>query len=126
MTARPDVPDEWIDRIAAIVEAFPECVADRAWVGTRWRVRGSTVAHVFGGEDQLFRLIFRAEPGEVPAFENLGDPYFRTEWGATTVGIMLDERTDWDEVAELLTDSYCVQAPESLASQVERPGPASS
>ncbi|CAM5405042.1 YjbR protein OS=Tsukamurella paurometabola (strain ATCC 8368 / DSM / CCUG 35730 / CIP 100753/ JCM 10117 / KCTC 9821 / NBRC 16120 / NCIMB 702349 / NCTC 13040) OX=521096 GN=Tpau_1755 PE=4 SV=1 [Tsukamurella paurometabola] len=39
---------------------------------------------------------------------------------------MLDERTDWDEVAELLTDSYCVQAPESLASQVERPGPASS
>ncbi|ADG78373.1 MmcQ/YjbR family DNA-binding protein [Tsukamurella paurometabola] len=126
MTARPDVPDEWIDRIAAIVEAFPECVADRAWVGTRWRVRGSTVAHVFGGEDQLFRLIFRAEPGEVPAFENLGDPYFRTDWGATTVGIMLDERTDWDEVAELLTDSYCVQAPESLASQVERPGPASS
>jgi hypothetical protein len=122
VTDRPDVPDEWIDRIATILDAFPECVADRAWVGTRWRVRGSTVAHVFGGEDQLFRLIFRAEPGEVPAFENLGDPYFRTEWGATTVGIMIDDATDWDEVAELLTDSYCVQAPESLAAQVERPG----
>lgn len=122
MTDRPDVPDEWIDRIATILDAFPECVADRAWVGTRWRVRGSTVAHVFGGEDQLFRLIFRAEPGEVPAFENLGDPYFRTEWGATTVGIMIDDATDWDEVAELLTDSYCVQAPESLAAHVERPG----
>lgn len=90
-------------------------------MGTRWRVRGATVAHVFGGEDQLFRLIFRAEPGEVPAFENLGHPYFRTDWGATTVGILLDERTDWVEISELLTDSYCVQAPETLSAQVERP-----
>ncbi|WP_461165494.1 MmcQ/YjbR family DNA-binding protein [Tsukamurella serpentis] len=123
MTSRPDVPDEWIDRITAVLDAFPECVRDRAWVGTRWRVRGSTVAHVFGGEDQLFRLILRAEPGEVPAFENLGHPYFRTDWGANTVGIVIDADTDWDEVTELLTDSYCVQAPESLAALVERPDP---
>lgn len=121
MTTRPDVPDEWIDRLADVLEAFPECVADRAWVGTRWRVRGATVAHVFGGEDQQFRLVFRAEPGEVPAFENLGDPYFRVNWGESTVGIIVDENTDWDEVAELLTDSYCVQAPATLAEQVERP-----
>ncbi|GAB3126062.1 hypothetical protein GCM10027289_01280 [Tsukamurella serpentis] len=81
------------------------------------------MAHVFGGEDQLFRLILRAEPGEVPAFENLGHPYFRTDWGANTVGIVIDADTDWDEVTELLTDSYCVQAPESLAALVERPDP---
>ncbi|WP_019203363.1 MmcQ/YjbR family DNA-binding protein [Tsukamurella sp. 1534] len=123
MTARPDVPDEWIDRLGTILTAFPECTEERAWVGFRWRVRGSTVAHVFGGEDQLFRLIFRAEPGEVPAFENLGHPYFRVDWGESTVGIMVDEETDWDEVTELLTDSYCVQAPASLAALVERPEP---
>lgn len=121
MTARPDVPDEWIDRIGAILGAFPECTEDRAWVGFRWRVRGSTVAHVFGGEDQQFRLIFRAEPGEVPAFENLGHPYFRVDWGESTVGIIVDDETDWDEVAELLTDSYCVQAPTALSALVERP-----
>lgn len=119
---RPLVPEHWVLRLGRILGPLPRVQEENAWVGTRWRVGQATVAHVFGGEDQLFRLIFRAEPGEVPAFENLGDPYFRTEWGATTVGIMIDDATDWDEVAELLTDSYCVQAPESLAAHVERPG----
>ena len=31
--------------------------------------------------------------------------------------------TDWDELAELLTDSYCIQAPPALAEQVPRPSP---
>jgi hypothetical protein len=29
---------------------------------------------------------------------------------------------DWTEVAELLTESYCVQAPQKLVRQVRRPG----
>ena len=29
--------------------------------------------------------------------------------------------TDWTELAELLTDSYCLQAPAKLAARVERP-----
>ncbi|MBJ8347739.1 MmcQ/YjbR family DNA-binding protein [Antrihabitans sp. YC2-6] len=122
MAQRPDVPLEWLDRLRAIVERFPDCHEETAWVGTRWRVGSSTVAHVFGGEDQQFRIIFRAEPAEVPAFENLGAPYFKTEWGSTTVGMIIDDETDWDELTELLTDSYCVQAPAKLAEQVERPG----
>jgi hypothetical protein len=100
---------------------FPECVEEDAWTGVRWRVRGDTVAHVFGGEDQRLRIIFRAEPEEVTAFENLGDPYFKAEWGTNVVGILLDDRTDWSELAELLTDSYCIQAPERLAAAVDRP-----
>ena len=36
--------------------------------------------------------------------------------------MLLDADTDWDELAELLTDSYCVQAPRELAEQVSRPG----
>ena len=93
-----------------------------AWVGTRWRVGSATVAHVFGGEDGLFRLTFRAEPDEVMALAHLGDPYFKASWGSDVVGLLIDERTDWTELAELLTDSYCIQAPERLAAQVERPG----
>ena len=36
--------------------------------------------------------------------------------------MILDDDTDWDELAELLTDSYCIQAPAHLAEQVARPG----
>jgi hypothetical protein len=35
--------------------------------------------------------------------------------------MLLDEDTDWEELAELLTDSYCLQAPKSLAERVSRP-----
>ena len=91
-------------------------------MGVRWRVGNATVAHVFGGEDQRFRITFRAEADEVMAFEHLGGPCFRASWGRNVVGLLLDDATDWEELAELLTDSYCLQAPASLAAQVERPG----
>jgi hypothetical protein len=118
---RPLVPEDWVLRLDAIMSAFPGCDQEPAWVGTRWRVGSATVAHVFGGEDQLFRITFRAEPDEVVAFEHMGDPYFRTSWGGNVVGLLLDDRTDWTELAELLTDSYCLQAPAKLAAQVRRP-----
>ncbi len=101
---------------------MPDCDEESAWVGVRWRVGGDTVAHVFGGEDQLIRITFRAELDEVMAFEHLGEPYFRASWGRNVVGMILDERTDWTELAELLTDSFCLQAPARLADQVSRPG----
>ena len=87
----------------------------------RWRVGQATIAHVFGGEDGLFRITFRAELDEVMAFQHLGQPYFKASWGTNVVGIVLDDDTDWSELAELLTDSYCIQAPARLASQVDRP-----
>ncbi len=119
---RPEVPEAMLRRLRPVLAAFPECREEPAWVGTRWRVGSSTVAHVFGGEDQLFRIVFRAEPDEVMALEHLGSPYFRGGWGRNIVGLILDNDTDWDELAELLTDSYCVQAPASLAQRVSRPG----
>lgn len=69
----------------------------------------------------MFRIVFRAEAEEVMAFERLGEPHFRAGWGENVVGIELDESTDWEELAELLTDSYCIQAPARLASMVSRP-----
>jgi hypothetical protein len=122
MGERPEVPEAMVRRIGAILGDLPGCEEEAAWVGVRWRVGGDTVAHVFGGEDQLFRIVFRAEPDEVMAFEHLGEPYFRSAWGRNVVGMILDERTDWTELAELLTDSFCLQAPARLAALVERPG----
>ena len=101
-------------RLSALLEIYPRCREEDAWVGVRWRVGNATVAHVFGGEDQLFRIVFRAEPDEVMAFEHMGAPYFRTGWGRNVVGMLLDDATDWAELAELLLDSYCLQAPEHL------------
>jgi hypothetical protein len=118
---RPEVPVAWVERLRDLLD-FPECEEQAAWTGVAWRVGSATVAHVFGGEDQLFRITFRAEPGEVLAFEHLGPPYFRASWGRNVVGLLLDDDTDWEELSELLTDSYCLQAPATLAARVSRPG----
>ncbi|MGJ9421357.1 MmcQ/YjbR family DNA-binding protein [Aeromicrobium sp. CF3.5] len=121
MATRPDLPAAWIERIHAALDTCAECRREPAWTGVRWRVGNATVAHLFGGEDQRFRLVVRAELAEVMAFELQGDPYFRTPWGSNVVGLLLDDSTDWNEVAELVVDSYCVQAPPRLAALVDRP-----
>jgi len=118
---RPDVPEAMVRRIGAVLARLPECREEAAWVGVRWRIGNATVAHVFGGEDQRFRITFRAEPDEVMALEHLGPPYFRAGWGRNVVGLLVDEVTDWTELVELLTDSYCLQAPAALAAHVARP-----
>jgi hypothetical protein len=118
---RPEVPVEMVERLRAVLEPLPSVHEEAAWVGVRWRVGSATVAHVFGGEDQLFRITFRAEPDEVMAFQHMGAPYFKGEWGGNVVGMLLDDATDWVELGELLTDSYCLQAPVTLAAQVDRP-----
>lgn len=118
---RPDVPQAMLDRLRELVANLPECREEDAWVGIRWRVGAATVAHVFGGEDGLFRITFRGEPGEVMAFQHLGSPYFKADWGPNVIGMVVDEHTDWQELAELITDSYCLLAPAYLVDQVERP-----
>lgn len=114
---RPDVPQEWVDRIDGILRAFPGVRSEGAWVGVRWRAGSATIAHVFGGEDQLIRITFRGEGDEVAAFEHLGPPYFKVGWGENVIGIVLGAATDWQELTELLTDSHRVQTTRS-----HRPG----
>ncbi len=121
MAERPPVPEWMLARLRACVADLPGLREEDAWTGTCWRVGQATVAHVFGGEDQRFRITFRGEPDEVIAFEHLGGPYFRAGWGRNVIGLLLDEATDWQEVGELLTDSFCIQAPQHLAEQVLRP-----
>lgn len=121
MGERCEVPEEFVARIGRVLEALPECVQESAWTGTRWRVGLATVAHIFGGEDDQVRVIFRGEGDEVLAFEHLGPPYFRAGWGGNVIGLVLDDDTDWVEVGELVTDSYCLQAPDNLAARVARP-----
>ena len=52
---------------------------------------------------------------------NAGHPFFYAGWGRDVVGMVLEDATDWDEVAELLTESYCVLAPKKLVALVDRP-----
>ncbi|WP_193614690.1 MmcQ/YjbR family DNA-binding protein [Nocardioides lijunqiniae] len=124
-----------VRRLGEICLALPEAHEEDAWVGVRWRVRRRTFAHVClvrdgrpegyaraaGTDGPALVLVFRAESDEAATLGHLGPPYFRPDWWPTAAGLLIDGDTDWDEVAELLTDSYCVQAPRRLVALVDRP-----
>jgi predicted DNA-binding protein (MmcQ/YjbR family) len=120
-----DVPEEIEERLRAICLALPDAHEQVAWKGTRWMVRKKTFASVLGIDDaeglRSVLLAFRSEGDELEMFRHSGHPFLMLEWGRDAVGLVLDDNTDWDEVRELVTDSYCVMAPKKLAAQVDRP-----
>jgi len=115
---------------------LPEAYEEQAWVGTRWRVRGRTFAHVLvvdagwppaysraaGTKGPVTLMMFRSSGPELEVLRGAGHPFLAPVWRDDEVGMALDGEVDWDEVTELVTDSYCLQAPKALSRQVDRPG----
>ena len=141
VTGPGDVPPEILDRLRPVCLALPETYEQPAWIGVRWRIRQRTFAHVCSVDPAVKRVYSRAVPGDEPmvvmTFRAAGDeigglvaggpPFFKADWGTDVVVVVLDERSDWAEIAELLTDSYCLMAPKRLTAQVSGPpgiGPA--
>lgn len=137
VTEAAEPPDEIVAQVRAVCMGLPEAYEEKAWVGTRWRVRKRTFAHVLtidsgtprayaraaGSDGPLTVVTFTSAGPELEALANAGPPFFVARWGRVVVGMALDGDVDWDEVAELLTESYCVLAPRKLVELVDRPGP---
>ncbi len=114
---------------------LPGAYEELAWIGIRWRVRGRTFAHAYTVEPEnrtsharafatggpVCVVTFRVPADEVGGLVGSGAPFYRPGWGDNVVGMVLDAHTDWTEVAELLTDSFRVQAPKKLARLIDRP-----
>lgn len=67
-------------------------------------------------------MTFRSSGPELEVLGSAGPPFFRPRWAPNIVGMVLDAGADWDEVAELVTESYRVLAPKKLVGLIDRPG----
>ena len=122
-----DVPDEVIAGLRRICTALPDVGEEQAWAGRRWTVRRRTFAHVLtidSATGPTTVMTFRSSGPELDALRRVGHPFFRPGWGDNVVGMVLDGRTDWGEVGELVTESYCIMAPKKLVALVDRPAAA--
>ena len=104
-------------------------------MGTRWRIRNRTFAHAYpvdpdhqaanaraaATDEPICVLTFRSPGDEIAGLIGSGPPFYKPDWGADVVGMVLDDGVDWDEITELLTESYCVLAPKKLVALVDRP-----
>jgi len=135
MSRRPNVSADVLASLRGVCTKLPETYEEEAWVGTRWRIRKQTFAHVLmidagwppayakaaGSAGPLCVLTFRSKVAELNAHSYASDPFFRPRWWNDIVGMMLNERTDWNEVAYLIAESYRTMAPKKLADLMEAP-----
>lgn len=127
--------DDVLTALRRICDGLPETIEEPAWVGVRWKVRSRTFAHVLtiddgkpqshaaaaGTDGPEVVLTFRSEGEELEVLRRSGHPFFFGGWGRDVVDVILDGTVGWDEVGELLTESYCLLAPKKLADAVVRP-----
>ena len=125
LTFVDDVPLSVEAQLRAICLELPDAYEQRAWKGVRWMVRTKTFANVLGIEDdhgvRRVVLAFRSSGDELEVLCRAGHPFLMLGWGRDAVGLILDDTTDWAEVEELITESYCVMAPQKLVALVDRP-----
>jgi hypothetical protein len=125
VTDYADVPADVLRQLRTVCLGLPDAYEEPAWAGTRWCVRRRTFAHVLtpdGPTGPHTVMTFRAADDELDVLSAIGHPFFRAGWGSNVMGMVLDGDTDWDEVAELVTESYCILAPRKLVALVDRPG----
>jgi hypothetical protein len=104
--------------------ALPEVYEEHPMVGIRWRIRKRTFAHVLATDSDdgpQTMMVFRSSGPELDTLLRTGHPFFPSRTVANVVGMVLEGDIDWTEVAELVTESYCILAPKKLAALVDRP-----
>lgn len=119
-----------VERLRQVCLGLPETYEEDAWIGARWRVRGKTFAHVLvidGGRPAAYaEALGRDGPVCVLTFQSpeidalRGERFFHARWGREIAGLVIEDDPDWDEIEELLTESYVLLAPRKLAEQVGR------
>ncbi len=131
-SAPPELPEEIEERVRALCLALPEVTVrvDESGSGAR------SAAHSFDIRRRSFclliavkrptgktvpLLVLRADPDDREALVSIGRPYFAGRAGRDRLGVLLTDDTDWDEIRELVTESYRLIAPKKLSALLTPP-----
>jgi hypothetical protein len=119
--------DRRLIRLTEIALALPEAARECHGQHASFTVRKKKFAYYLDDHhgDGIVAFCFRTEPGENEALlasdpsRFYGPAYIGPRgW----IGLRLDVgEIDWEEVADFVTDSYCLAAPKRLAACVTRP-----
>jgi predicted DNA-binding protein (MmcQ/YjbR family) len=128
--------DELLGEIRKICLGFPDAVEQETWDQPTFRVRGKIFAIVGevdqadedratmvdrGGSPAVARISPKAPPGEQELLLAEADPFFFPPYVGSRgwIGIVIEETTDFSEVAELVEDSYRLTAPKRLVARLD-------
>ena len=122
------VAPQVLARIRLVCLDLPEVAEEVAWTGIRWCVGKKNFAHVLniadgwppayakaaGTAGPACVLTFRLSREHCSATRFRRAPFFRPVWFPNIAGVVVGATTDWDELGDLIRDSYRVLAPKRL------------
>jgi hypothetical protein len=126
MSEPVEVPVVILERVRTLCLALPE-------VGVRVDhslTRSRSTAYSFDIRQRSFCLLvaveeptgrpvplirLRADLAEREALLSIGHPFFAPRAGRDHIGVLLADDTDWEEIRELVTESYRLLAPKKLS-----------
>jgi predicted DNA-binding protein (MmcQ/YjbR family) len=117
---------EPLERLRAICLALPEASERETWGEATFRVRDKIFAMAGDGNGKgRLAMSCKAPPGlqaalvETDPARFFVPPYVGSKgW----IGAYLGDVTDWDELADLVEESYRMTAPKRVAALLDQPG----
>ena len=125
-----EIPQQIFERVSRLCVALPEVTVrvDESLVTERsaaysFDIRRRSFCLLVAREDPAGQpaplLVLRAGPDERDALLSIGHPFFAPRAGRGRVGVLLTRDTDWEEIRELVTDSYRILAPKKLTARLD-------
>jgi predicted DNA-binding protein (MmcQ/YjbR family) len=125
-----EVPENIVERIRTLCLALPEVTVRVDYSLTRTRSTAQSfdirrrsfcllvaVEHPTGKPVPL--LVLRASPEDREALLSAGHPFYAPRAGHDRIMVMLTDNTDWEEIRELVTESYRILAPKKLTALLD-------
>jgi YjbR len=125
-----EVPENIFERVRTLCLALPE-VTVRVDLS---RTSKRSTAHSFDIRRRSFcllvawadstgkavpLLVLRADPDERDVLLASGHPFFASRAGRDRIGVVLTDGTDWEEIRELVIESYRILAPKKLTALLD-------
>jgi|SRR5579884_3352786 len=118
------MPDDPVSRLRAICLDLPEATEQETWGAPTFRVRDKIFA-MPRRDDGRLSFWCKARPGAQEVLVAADpDRFFvppyvgRRGW----IGVRLDRGHDWDEISDLVAESYRMTAPKRLGAQLDGRG----
>jgi hypothetical protein len=118
-----EVPQDIVERVRTLCLALPEVtVRVDGWAQSfdiRRRSFCLLVAREGPAGKPVPRLVLRSGPDEREALLSIGRPFFASRAGRDRIVVILTDGTDWEEIRELVTESYRILAPKKLTALLD-------
>ncbi len=125
-----EVPADVFERVSTLCRALPEVTVrvDASLIRARstaysFDIRRRSFCLLVAVESPTGKpvplLVLRAHPNERDALLSIGHPFYASRAGRDRIEVRLTDDTDWEEIRELVTESYRRLAPKKLSALLD-------